>query len=128
MELQPNIELYNYIHNNKMTFVVNSSVANNIWQNKAIIKLNQEDYPVNMIKTGSWDTFSGRYYYIAKNNNISPDSLFMDLTNYSTIALITNDEIEAERINTFIKDHYNYSATYEMIEFNNDFNVYRYSK
>ena len=74
------IALGSYLEENSdKTFLSESGIVNQLWNNKPIKKLNRQDYPPNILKTGSWDSFSERYYYVTEMNRMDPDSLFYDL-------------------------------------------------
>lgn len=101
-------ELAQYVaSNSETTFIVNSSLANSLFAFTDIKDISKDIYYENVIKTGSWDTFTGRYYEQAERRGISdPDTIFLEFVNNEDVAYITKRADDLTRMEIFLEEHY----------------------
>lgn len=123
--------LSEYIENNKnITFLVNPGVANALVDSTEIKDISIELYKSNVVKTGSWDTFTGRYYKMMENNNITYyNNLFKELIESEKMLYVSNNIEDVQRISIFLQQHYNIRSNIHEVEtFPSGASVWKFTK
>ncbi len=117
--MKPKLRLVaEYVHNNADNiYIMNSGVANSLNDATPIKDISKEIYCYNVIKAGSWDSFSGRYYEQTKVFGFThPESVFRELADNSSAYYITSYENDAQRIKILLEEHYDITVEVNEID------------
>ena len=102
-------ELSNYIASTEdILYVTNSGLANELICADAIIDIDESNYYPNVLKLGSWDSYSKRYYnQIHKYNVEDPDNMLHALAVEENVRLLTQFPEDCEALQKYLNEHYN---------------------
>lgn len=102
------MQLYDYINNNSDTlYAASAGIVNPLLYNFPVFKAGSLVSAENIIKLGSWDIYSSRYYSQIRRYGITyEDRLLIAMAQEDKIQFITNDSgSEYEMIISYIEEH-----------------------
>lgn len=112
------IEVKDYVAQNKdKLFLVDAGLGNRFVTGIPIIKLEKEDYCSNILKLGSWDSYSGRYYSLLEEYEIDdPNNMFAELAIDNKVYLLTNNAWYCESLTTYLMEKYGWRIVIQQIK------------
>lgn len=107
-EGNPHEELSEYLHSTEdILFITNSGLANELLCSNAIINISVRDYYPNVLKMGSWDSYTKRYYnQISKFGIKDPDNMFYALATEENVRLLTYEPKDCVALERYLLEHY----------------------
>ena len=112
-------EVWDYIQNNQeYLFVGSSATINEMLGLSDIFNVGEELVTGNVMKLGTWDMYSSRYYsQVKKYNLLHKDSVLLSMVeNDNIIYMVAKDyDFQTDYIMTFLKEHTKDSVSVELV-------------
>lgn len=117
IECQKYTDVKNYIADNpEYLYIGSSGVVNPLEYSADIFSVGEDIDAGRVMKLGSWDLYSRRYYNQISNYNIeNEESLLMALTEENVIYMVNDDE-EFKLILRYLEEHLNSEIEYEEVK------------
>ena len=113
-------EVYEYINqHHEWLFAGSSSTLNGLLYNDNVLGIGTQMSVENVIKLGSWDIYSSRYYYQTKKYNIEdPDRLILGMADNENVVYIVNSDntYEKNSLKQFFLEHEDGDTEFELVK------------